>query len=92
VINGQRDMADLEEAAASIRANGGEALPVMADASDHAAMRDMVEQTVKAFGAIDIVVSNVGIRGYRAFLEISPEEWDEVLRSNHSAAFYTSRH
>jgi 3-oxoacyl-[acyl-carrier protein] reductase len=92
VINGHRDKAALDEAAAAIRANGGEVLPVMADVSDHEAVRDMVDQTVQAFGAIDIVVSNVGIRRYRAFLEISPEEWDEVLRSNLSAAFYLARY
>ncbi len=92
VINGHRDQAALDETAAAIRAAGGEVLPVMADVSDHSAVRDMVNQTVAAFGGIDIVVSNVGIRRYRAFLEISPEEWDEVLRSNLSAAFYLSRY
>ena len=52
----------------------------------------MIAQTVRAFGSVDIVVSNVGIRRYRAFLEITPEEWDEVLRSNLSAAFYLARY
>lgn len=92
VINGHRDAAALEQTADAIRASGGEVMSVMADVSDHTAVRDMVDQTVRNFGAIDIVVSNVGIRKYRAFLEISPEEWDEVLRSNLSAGFYLARY
>jgi NAD(P)-dependent dehydrogenase (short-subunit alcohol dehydrogenase family) len=92
VINGHRDKAALDETAAAIRANGGEVLPIMADVSDPAQVRGMIDQTVSEFGGIDIVVSNVGIRKYRAFLDISPEEWDEVLRSNLSAAFYLARY
>jgi NAD(P)-dependent dehydrogenase (short-subunit alcohol dehydrogenase family) len=92
VINGHRDRAALDETAAAIRANGGEVLPVLADVSDHEAVRGMVEQTVATFGGIDIVVSNVGIRRYRAFLDIDPAEWDQVLRSNLSAAFYLARY
>jgi NAD(P)-dependent dehydrogenase (short-subunit alcohol dehydrogenase family) len=76
----------------AICGNDGEVLPVMADVSDHHAVRDMVEQTVKTFDAIDIVVSNVGIRKYRAFLKSSPEDWDELLKSNLSPEFYLSRY
>ena len=92
VINGHRDSAALEEVAQGIRARGGEALPVMADVSDDAAVGRMVGQAVEAFGGIDVVVSNVGIRKMRPLLEITPQEWDEVLRSNLSAGFYLARH
>ena len=92
VINGHRDQAALDETAAAIRANGGEALPILADVSDHHAVRGMIDETVTTFGGIDIVVSNVGIRKYRAFLDTSPEDWDDVLRSNLSPAFYLSRY
>ncbi len=91
VLNGHRDQAALDETAEAIRAKGGEVLSVLADVSDHKAVSDMVDRTVKTFGGVDIVISNVGIRKYRAFLEITPEEWDDVLRSNLSAAFYLSR-
>jgi NAD(P)-dependent dehydrogenase (short-subunit alcohol dehydrogenase family) len=92
VINGHRDRAALDTVAAGIRARGGEALPIMADVADDAQVGRMVAETVAAFGGLDIVVSNVGIRRYRAFLEITPQEWDDVLRSNLSASFYLARH
>jgi NAD(P)-dependent dehydrogenase (short-subunit alcohol dehydrogenase family) len=92
VVNGHRDGAALDEVVAGIRGRGGEALGVLADVADDAAVGSMVQQAVAAFGGLDVVVSNVGIRKMRPFLEITPEEWDEVLRSNLSASFYLARH
>ena len=92
VINGHRDRAALDAVAAGIRERGGEVLPVMADVSDDSAVEGMIRQAVDAFGSVDVVVSNVGIRRMRAFLEITPQEWDDVLRSNLSASFYLARH
>ena len=37
-------------------------------------------------------VRNVGIRRYQLFLDISPADWDTVLRTNLGAAFYLARH
>jgi 3-oxoacyl-[acyl-carrier protein] reductase len=92
VVNGHKDADALNDVAGGIIQRGGEALTVMADVSDDAAVGRMVAQTVERFGSIDIVVSNVGIRKYRALLDITPDEWDDVLRSNLSASFYLARH
>lgn len=92
VVNGHKDQAALDDVAGGIVQRGGACMGVLADVSDDAAVGRMVAQTVERFGSIDIVVSNVGIRKYRAFLEITPDEWDEVLRSNLSASFYLARH
>jgi NAD(P)-dependent dehydrogenase (short-subunit alcohol dehydrogenase family) len=92
VVNGHRDQAALDAVVQGIADRGGEALAVRADVADDAAVGRMVAATVERFGRLDIVVSNVGIRRMRPFLEITPEEWDEVLRSNLSASFYLARH
>jgi NAD(P)-dependent dehydrogenase (short-subunit alcohol dehydrogenase family) len=92
MINGHRDRATLDEVAAGIRERGGEVLAIMADVADDAAVGTMVAEAVEAFGGLDIVVSNIGIRNMRAFLEIMRREWDDVLRSNLTASFYLSGH
>lgn len=92
VVNGHRDQAALDDVVRSIRDLGGEAMSVLADVADDAAVGRMVNATVDRFGRIDIVVSNVGIRKMLPFLEITPEVWDDVLRSNLSASFYLARH
>lgn len=92
IVNGHSDKAAIDEVAEGIRGRGGEAIAVMADVSKDEDVGMMVETAVREFGGIDILVSNVGIRRYRPFLEITPEEWREVIDINLSAAFYLSRH
>jgi NAD(P)-dependent dehydrogenase (short-subunit alcohol dehydrogenase family) len=64
----------------------------MADVSRDEEVANLVRQSTEHFGALDIVVSNVGIRHKQPFLEITPQKWDEILRTNLSAAFYLARH
>jgi NAD(P)-dependent dehydrogenase (short-subunit alcohol dehydrogenase family) len=75
-----------------IRARGGEAIAVLADVSQDDEVAAMVETCVRTFGGLDILVSNVGIRRYRPFLDITPDEWREVIDTNLSAAFFLARH
>jgi len=92
VVNGSKNKDAVDNVVAEIKAAGGKAIGVMADVSQHEEAQRLVQSCADAFGSVDILVSNVGIRRYQAFLEITPEEWDLVLRSNLSPAFYLSRH
>jgi 3-oxoacyl-[acyl-carrier protein] reductase len=91
VVNGHSDEAAMASVVEAIRGRGGEAIAIKADVSSDDDVGRLVDGAVAAFGGLDILVSNVGIRRYRAFLEITPEEWDDVIRTNLSAAFYLSR-
>jgi NAD(P)-dependent dehydrogenase (short-subunit alcohol dehydrogenase family) len=92
VVNGHADRAAVDDVVAEVRSAGGEALGVMADVGRDDEVRALVQQATAHFGGVDIVISNVGIRRKQPFLEITPEQWDEVLRTNLSAAFYLARH
>ncbi len=92
VVNGHSDQAAVDAVVAQIQAAGGQALGVMADVSRDEQVRQLVQRAHEHFGSVDIVVSNVGIRRKQPFLDITPDQWDEVLRTNLSAAFYLARH
>jgi 3-oxoacyl-[acyl-carrier protein] reductase len=92
VVNGHSDRAAVDAVVEEIRGGGAEAIGVMADVSQDPEVARLVAQANDRFGGVDIVVSNVGIRRKQPFLEITPEQWDEVLRTNLSAAFYLARH
>lgn len=92
VVNGHRDRAAVDAVVDEIRSAGGEALGLMADVSQDGEVARLVLQTVEAWGSLDVLVSNVGIRNKQPFLDITPEVWDEVLRTNLSAAYYLCRH
>jgi len=91
VVNGHRDSVAVIEVVDAIRARGGEAQGIMADVSNHDEVERLVEHTLDCFGSVDIVVSNVGIRRMQSFLDISVEDWETVIRTNLSAAFYLAR-
>jgi NAD(P)-dependent dehydrogenase (short-subunit alcohol dehydrogenase family) len=92
LVNGHSDRTAVDSVVDEIRAAGGQAEGVMADVGDDGDVARLVASAVERFGSLDIVVSNVGIRRKQPFLEITPEQWDEVLRTNLSAAFYLARH
>jgi len=73
-----------------IIANGGRAFPIRADVSDPEQALRLVERTAERFGGIRIVVNSAGVSQHRAFSEMSPEEWDFVVRVNLSSAAYVS--
>lgn len=92
VVNGHRDRDAIEETAEAIRSRGGQALAILADVSDGAAVKELIRQTNETFGGPDIVVSNVSVRPYQAFLDITEEDWDHVLRTNLYSCFHMARH
>jgi 3-oxoacyl-[acyl-carrier protein] reductase len=91
VVNGHRDRAAVDSVVKDIADAGGRALPFMADVSKHDEVAAMVRACAEAFGSVDIVVSNVGIRRLQPFLEIGLEDWDAVLATNLTPAFYLAR-
>lgn len=92
VVNGHRDAAALEAVAEEVRQRGAEVLPVLADVSVDEEVAAMVRGAAERFGSVDIVVSNVGIRRKQPFLEITPGDWNEVMRTNLTAAYFLARH
>lgn len=75
--------ADLvEETAALIRADGGEAVAVVCDASREDDVRRMVEAGVRAFGKIDALVNNAGDGGpTKPVQEYTVEDWFYTVNS-----------
>ena len=73
---------DLEETARQVHETGQQALELMADVRDSAAMSDAVANTVEAFGHIDILICNAGIADMALTWDITEEWWDIMLDVN----------
>jgi 3-oxoacyl-[acyl-carrier protein] reductase len=91
VVNGRADRGAVDAVVAEISQQGGQALGVMADVSDPAAVARMIDAAVASFGGIDIVVSNAGLRRQTPFLEMRFEEWREILSVALDGAFILAR-
>lgn len=59
---------------------GGEAAVHGADVGDWQQARDLVQFAVERFGRLDAVVNNAGVVRDRMFVNLSEQEWDDVLR------------
>ncbi|MDG4552922.1 MAG: mycofactocin-coupled SDR family oxidoreductase [Candidatus Competibacter sp.] len=73
---------DLEETARQVREYGRQALELVADVRDSAAMAAAVEKTIATFGHIDILVCNAGIADMALTWDITEEWWDMMLDVN----------
>jgi glucose 1-dehydrogenase len=85
-------IADLDDEAGrrvaeEIETEGGRALFTRTDVGAAAEARRLVEQTLDAFGRLDVLVNNAGIIKTADFLEISEEDFDAVLRVNLKGVF-----
>lgn len=80
--------AEARETARLVRDAGGEADTHMADISDHAQAKGLIEATVRRFGRLDVLVNNASIRRQTPFLQMTPEEWREILGATLDGAFY----
>jgi 3-oxoacyl-[acyl-carrier protein] reductase len=92
VVNGHSDRAAVDAVVGEIEQGGGQAIGVMADVSSDEQVGTMVREAAARFGSVDICVSNVGIRRKQPFLEITPADWEQVLRTNLTPAFFLARH
>jgi NAD(P)-dependent dehydrogenase (short-subunit alcohol dehydrogenase family) len=76
------DLADLSETTAMVVAAGGTAVAVVGDVTRPDTARALVDEAVRAGGAVEVIVPCAGIGGPVAFLDIRPEEWDSVFAVN----------
>jgi NAD(P)-dependent dehydrogenase (short-subunit alcohol dehydrogenase family) len=81
VVVADIDAKNGEQAAANIRAKGGTAIFVQADISKEPDARRISEETVKAFGRIDILVNNAAVFVLKGF-DATVEDWQRSLGVN----------
>jgi 3-oxoacyl-[acyl-carrier protein] reductase len=74
-----------------LRAQGCEAIALTVDVADSGQVQKMVDDTVAAFGGLDIMVHSAGVGVERAFLDTSDEEWRRIMDIDLSGAFYCMR-
>lgn len=80
------------QVAEQIRAMGGEAVIDGGDVANYHDARQMVRKAVDSFGRLDILVNNAGILRDRMLVNMTPREWDDVIRVHLRGHFCTTKH
>ena len=74
-----------------IEAAGGRAIWVQADVSDPAAVRRLFDENDRAFGGVDVVVSNAGIMRLAPFREMTDADFIRMVDVNQKGSFLVLR-
>ena len=83
-----RQLDKLEEVAGEIRALGGEAFVVAIDLGSQPGIKEAIGKVAKEFGRIDMLVNNAGVTKDGLALRMKPDDWNLVLQTNLTGAFY----
>ncbi|WP_223702519.1 3-ketoacyl-ACP reductase [Sutcliffiella deserti] len=84
-------MANLEKVTSELEQYDVQISAATADVADLEAVQHAVEHIKADLGPIDILVNNAGIAKFGGFLELSPEEWENIIRVNLMGVYNVTR-
>ncbi len=90
VVDIEREAAD--QTVRMIEAEGGAAVAQIANVSDEAQCKALVDATVKQFGRLDLLDNNVGIGGRGSVVDTPSDLWRRVMTINVDSMFYMSKY
>jgi NAD(P)-dependent dehydrogenase (short-subunit alcohol dehydrogenase family) len=91
VVVTARSEQDLRSLVGEIEAAGGEASSIPLDVRDTAAIDAAIGNVVDTFGKLDVLVNNAGVGTNHDALDVTEDEWDEVMAVNLRGLFFACR-
>lgn len=81
-----------DEAADQLNKLGpGKAIGIAADVRELAAQEVAVQRVLQEWGQLDIAIANAGLGHFASIEEMSPAHWNEVIDTNLTGVFYTTK-
>ncbi|HSE25323.1 MAG TPA: glucose 1-dehydrogenase [Pyrinomonadaceae bacterium] len=82
VVPSSRRLEQTESAAREIEDRGRRSLRIPSDVADRGSLQNLLNECVKAFGKVDILVNSAGRTKRAPTLDFSEEDWDSILDTN----------
>lgn len=82
---GNKDKA--EAVVAEIKDKGVESFAIQANVANPDEVKDMIQEVVKQFGSLDVLVNNAGITRDNLLMRMKEQEWDDVINTNLKGVF-----
>lgn len=86
-----RTKENLEKVAAELKPYGVKVALAAANVANNAEVIKAVDQIKAELGAIDILINNAGIGKFGSFLDLSPEEFENIIQVNLMGTYYVTR-
>jgi 3-oxoacyl-[acyl-carrier protein] reductase len=90
-VNYRADEDAARETVAQIEAAGGRAIALRADVTVPAETEALLDSVQQELGRVLVLVNNAGVRRDELAISLSDNDWDEVIDTNLTAAFRTTR-
>jgi NAD(P)-dependent dehydrogenase (short-subunit alcohol dehydrogenase family) len=81
----------LKRVEAAVNATGGQALGVQADLANLKDSQKVIDQAVKRFGRVDILVNNAAVFPPSLSIEVSEATWDQTVDTDLKGAFFLAQ-
>ena len=91
VINYNSDPRGAEEALAEVEALGRHGAIIKANLGSVGEVRELVAQSAKALGGLDVLVNNAGIEKHAPFWDVTESDFDAVLNVNLKGVFFATQ-
>ncbi len=82
VVTCSRNVAEAEATAKEVRDQGGEAFAIQVDTSARGDCQALIDETIRRYGKLDIMVCNAGISTYTPAEDVEEREWNEIMDVN----------
>jgi NAD(P)-dependent dehydrogenase (short-subunit alcohol dehydrogenase family) len=91
VVVCSRNLEACQQISDSLKTKGVRSLALKCDVSNPEEIQFVVDETIKEFGRIDILVNNSGVSWGAPALEMPADKWDKVMNINLKAVFLFSQ-
>jgi NAD(P)-dependent dehydrogenase (short-subunit alcohol dehydrogenase family) len=82
VVASSRRAEEVEKTAAEIEAKGRKTLRITSDVSDKSTLQNLLDECVRVFGRVDILVNSAGVTKRTPTLDVSEDEWNWIMETN----------
>jgi NAD(P)-dependent dehydrogenase (short-subunit alcohol dehydrogenase family) len=82
VVASSRRAEEVEKTAVEIEEKGRKTLRITSDVSDKSTLQNLVDECVKEFGRVDILVNSAGVTKRTPTLDLLEDEWNWIMETN----------
>lgn len=82
VVSSSRRIEEVEKTAAEIEGIGRQTLRLTSDVSSRESLQNLLDETVKTFGKVDILVNSAGRTKRAPTLDFDEQDWNDILETN----------
>ncbi len=91
IANFNRSEKEMKTFSDSMQKQGLALIPIQADVSNAEETQKMVDETLRQFGHIDVLICNAGIARQGLLTDFTPEDWRMMMSVNLDSVFYCCR-